>query len=189
MSPHHYRPVAPSTMRCACFGALSAPNSRRRFMTAAAAFGVSNMLIPGVRAASGKYEAMLISCIDPRFPKLTLDYMTARSLEGRYSQFSIAGAAIGAVAPKFQSWHQALWDNLAASIQLHAISTVIALNHRDCGAAQIAYGQAAVASREAETVTHREALFKFRTEVTRQQPALKVELGLMDLNGKVERFS
>jgi hypothetical protein len=46
----------------------------------------------------------------------------------------------GVVAPAFKDWHKAFWDNLAASIQLHHIPKVIAINHRDCGAAKIAYG-------------------------------------------------
>ena len=66
-------------------------------------------------------------------------------LTGKYSQFVFAGAAIGVVAPAFKDWHKAFWDNLAATIQLHNIKKVIAINHRDCGAAKIAYGEAAVA--------------------------------------------
>ncbi len=174
---------------CNCFDESPIRRNRRAFLGAAAAFGASSFLLPGAHAASGKYEAMLLCCIDPRFPKPTIDYMSGRSLEGKYSQFSIAGAAIGAVAPKFQGWHQTFWDNLAASIQLHSISTVIALNHRDCGAAKIAYGDASVANRDTETATHRAAMLEFRNKASALQPKLKVELGLMDLNGKVERFT
>jgi carbonic anhydrase len=132
---------------------------------------------------------MLLACIDPRFPKLTLDHMGQRSMVGKYSQFNIAGAAIGAVAPKFSAWHQTFWDNLAASIQLHSIPAVLVLNHRDCGAAKIAYGDAAVANRETETATHRAALLAFRSEVAKRHPKLRVELGLMDLNGRVETIA
>jgi carbonic anhydrase len=108
---------------------------------------------------------------------------------GLPSRLSRAGAAIGAVAPKFNGWHQTFWDNLGASIQLHNIPAVIAINHRDCGAAKIAYGDAAVANRDAETATHRKSLLEFRAEVAKRFPKLRVELGLMDLNGKVESFS
>ena len=132
---------------------------------------------------------MLLACIDPRFPKLTLDHMNGRAMVGKYSQFNIAGAAIGAVAPKFSGWHQTFWDNLGASIQLHNIPAVIAINHRDCGAAKIAYGDAAVANRAVETATHRDSLLAFKSEVAKRFPSLRVELGLMDLDGKVETFS
>jgi carbonic anhydrase len=140
-------------------------------------------------SAEGKYEAMLLSCIDPRFPQPTINYMKGRKLVGKYSQFSIAGASIGVVAPAFKTWSPAFWDNLAASIQLHNIPKVIAINHRDCGAAKIAYGADAVKDKAAETATHKAALLEFKKQVAEKQPKLKVELGLMALNGKVETFS
>jgi len=63
---------------------------------------------------------------------------------------------------------------------------VIAINHRDCGAAKIAYGEAAVASEASETETHRAALAEFRKQVGEKQPKLEVMTGLMALDGKFE---
>jgi carbonic anhydrase len=137
-------------------------------------------------AAEGNYEAMVLSCIDPRFPEPTLNYMKSRNMLGKYSQFVIAGASIGVVAPAFKDWQKAFWDNLAASIQLHNIPKVIAINHRDCGAAKIAYGEAKVANPQVETETHRAALGEFRKQVGERQPKLAVETGLMAVDGKVE---
>ena len=162
---------------------------RRKFLTMASIVGFAGLLPKYSTAASGNYDAMLLACIDPRFPKLTLEHMAQRSLVGKYSQFNIAGAAIGAVSPKFAEWHKTFWDNLGASIQLHNIPAVIAINHRDCGAAKIAYGDAAVSSRDVETETHRNALMTFRNDVATRFPKLRVELGLMDLNGQVEFYS
>jgi len=140
-------------------------------------------------AAKGNYEAMLLSCIDPRFPEPTIRYMERRHMVGKYSQFSIAGASIGVVAPAFKTWAPAFWDNLAATIELHRVPKVIAINHRDCGAAKIAYGADAVKDKAAETATHKAALLEFKKQVGEKQPSLKVELGLMTLDGKVEMFS
>jgi carbonic anhydrase len=139
--------------------------------------------------AEGSYDAMVLSCIDPRFPELTLNYMRSLGMLGKYSQFVIAGASIGVVAPAFKDWQKAFWDNLAASIQLHHIPKVIAINHRDCGAAKIAYGDAKVANPEVETDTHKAALMEFRKQVNERQPKLAVEIVLMALDGKVEMFS
>jgi carbonic anhydrase len=83
----------------------------------------------------------------------------------------------------------AFWDNLAASIQLHNIPKVIAMNHRDCGAAKIAYGAEKVANPTIETATHKAALLEFKKQVGERQPKLAVELGLMAVGGKVELFS
>jgi carbonic anhydrase len=89
----------------------------------------------------------------------------------------------------FNDWHKTFWDNLGASIELHKIQKVIAIDHRDCGAAKIAYGEAKVANPQLETETHHAALTEFRKQVNERQPRLAVETGLMGLDGKVEMFS
>jgi carbonic anhydrase len=179
---------------CPCCGdLLGRPLDRRSFVQLAGAAGLAmampTLLPTSALAAYGKYDAMLLTCIDPRFPALTLDYMKSRDLVGKYSQFTFAGAAIGVVAPAFKAWHKTFWDNLAASIQLHSIPKVIALNHRDCGAAKIAYGAAKVATREKETQAHKAALMQFRKEVAKRHPKMQTELCLIDIDGKVETFA
>jgi carbonic anhydrase len=74
-------------------------------------------------------------------------------------------------------------------VQLHNIKRVIVVNHRDCGAAKIAYGEAKVATRQIETETHRESLAEFRKQMKERLPQLAVETGLMDLKGKIEMFA
>lgn len=174
---------------CCCADLLDGQLDRRRFIQAAGAAGLAALTPSWALAAEGKYDAMLLTCIDPRFPAPTFDYMKSRGMTGKYSQFTFAGAAIGVVAPAFKNWHQTFWDNLAASIQLHHIPKVIALDHRDCGAAKIAYGEAKVATRELETQTHKAALMEFRKQVAQRQPKLKTELCLIGLDGKVETFT
>ena len=154
-----------------------------------AAAGLTLAMPSLVLGAEGNYEAMLLTCIDPRFPEPTIKYMQSRNMIGKYSQFTFAGASIGVVAPKFKAWAPAFWDNLAASMQLHHIPKVIAMNHRDCGAAKIAYGEAKVANKDIETQTHKAALMEFKKQVAQRQPKLQVELGLMALDGSVETFS
>jgi carbonic anhydrase len=175
---------------CTCCGDLLAGRlDRRHFLRAAGAAGLAAALAPHwALAASGHYEAMVLGCIDPRLQEPVHKYTASRNLTGKYSQFVIAGAAIGVVAEPFKDWHKAFWDNLATSIQLHNIKTVIAINHRDCGAAKIAYGEAKVATREVETETHRAALMEFRKQVKERQPSLGVETGLMAIDGTIEMF-
>ena len=91
---------------------------------------------------------MVLACIDPRFQKPVADYMARRRLTGKYSQFVVAGAAVGVVAPTFKEWHKTFWDNLDASVQLHSIKKIIAIDHRDCSAAKIAYGAEKVLDRK-----------------------------------------
>jgi carbonic anhydrase len=175
---------------CACCGdMLRSRFDRRRFLQLSAGAGLLATFPQLAFGATGNYEAMLVTCIDPRFPQPTINYMKSRKMIGKYSQFTFAGASIGVVAPAFKTWAPAFWDNLAASMQLHHIPKVIAMNHRDCGAAKIAYGADAVANPKIETETHKAALMEFKKQVAEKQPSLKVELGLMSVNGKVEMFS
>ncbi|MBI3452569.1 MAG: hypothetical protein HY057_07045 [Rhodospirillales bacterium] len=153
---------------CTCCGDLLARAfNRRKFIVGALAGGVSVVLASRFGfAAEGNYEAMVLGCIDPRLQ-----------------------AAIGVVAEPFKDWQKTFWDNLATSIQLHRIKSVIAINHRDCGAAKIAYGADKVADAKIETETHRASLVEFRKQVGQRQPSLKVETGLMALNGDIEMFA
>ena len=41
-----------------------------------------------------KYEAMVLSCIDPRFQPKVYKYLKNKKLTGKYSSFTIAGGAI-----------------------------------------------------------------------------------------------
>jgi len=184
LSGRYYRALG-----CGC-GAHAASRLDRRFLLRAAGAGVLLAASPRlVRAASGKYEAMILACIDPRTQEPVCSYAAKHGLTGQYSQFAIAGAAIGVVAPKFADWHKTFWDNLAATIELHSIKKVIAINHRDCGAAKIAYGDASIATPEKENETHRAALAEFRKQVGQRQPKLAVETGLMALDGSMMMFS
>jgi carbonic anhydrase len=172
---------------CTCCGEILAGRfSRRDVLRAAGGMAAFAVFQPLANAATGHYEAMVLGCIDPRLQEPVAKYTAQQGLTGQYSQFVFAGAAIGAVAPAFKDWHQTFWDNLAATIQLHNIKKVIAINHRDCGAARIAYGDAAVASAEAETETHRAALAEFRKQVTEKQAKLGVVTGIMSIDGKYE---
>lgn len=175
---------------CACCADLLTRRlDRRRFLITGAAAGISAMLPLPSLAAGRSYEAMVLSCIDPRLQEPVRRYTSRRGLTGQVSQFVIAGAAVGVVAEPFKEWHKAWWDNVTTSVQLHSIKKVIAINHRNCGAARIAYGEASVVNWKTETATHKSALAEFRRQMKERLPQLGVETGLMALNGKIEIFS
>jgi carbonic anhydrase len=182
-------------MACSCCAgpyraALAVPLGRRGLLRGVAAGAALLTLGPRLGlAAEGNYEAMILACIDPRFQEPVRAYAQKNGLIGKYSQFIFAGAAIGVVAPKFADWHKAFWGNLATSVELHKVKKVIAINHRDCGAAKIAYGDASIATPEKENQTHRAALAEFRKQVRQHQPKLAVETGLMALDGSMMMFS
>ncbi len=182
----------PHTEDCACcrpVGHVQGIGRRGLVGLAAAAFAAP-LFVPVARAADGPvFEAMLLTCIDPRMVTPVYAWMETRKLQGQYSQFAIAGAAVGVVAPAFATWQAAFWDNLAASIQLHNITRVIVVDHRDCGAAAIAYGAEAIATPEAELNLHKAVYGEFKTELGKRQPAMDAEGGLMALDGSIEMFT
>lgn len=60
------------------------------------------LLVAPARAEDGRaFEAMLLTCIDPRFVTSVYAWMQSRGLKDQFSQFAIAGAAVGVVAPAF----------------------------------------------------------------------------------------
>jgi carbonic anhydrase len=169
---------------CSCLrGPL--PHLSRRGLLGVALAGGAAAAFPAF-AAGGSYEAMLVNCIDPRIATASWAYMAGHGYKDLYSHFVIAGGPIGVVSPKFADWHKAFWDNLAISIQLHAIKRVVGLTHRDCGAAVVAYGEEIKTNKAFETAKHTEALNEFRAEIGKRQPKLEVVTGIMALDGTVE---
>ena len=134
-----------------------------------------------------KYQAMVLSCIDPRFQPIIYNYLKKKKLNCRYSAFTIAGSAIGVTANKFKKWHKAFWDNFETSIKLHNIKKLIVINHRDCGAAKI-INKKKEFSRINETKIHRTSFQKIKKIFKKKYPKLKIELKLISLNSKVETF-
>ena len=63
-----------------------------------------------------KYEAMVLSCIDPRFQPKVYKYLKNKKLIGKYSSFTIAGAGIGVTHNKFKKWHKTFWQNFKNSL-------------------------------------------------------------------------
>ena len=170
---------------CGCLANLS----RRGLFRVGAAAGAVALTAPRLALAqkpSPTYEAMLMNCIDPRFSTWTWAYMGSNGWANLYSQFTIAGGPVAAVAPAFEAWRKAWWDNLGISIQLHQVKRVVGLCHRDCGAAVVAYGDKIKTDPAFETAKLSEALRSFRSELNQRHPTLGVQLGIMALNGSVE---
>ena len=125
-----------------------------------------------------KYKAMVLSCIDPRFQPKVFKYLKAKKLTGKYSSFTIAGAAIGVTHRKFKKWHSTFWENLSTSIKLHKISSLIVVNHNDCGAAKIVNGKKKF-NLSVENKIHKESFIKIKKELKKKYPTLKVSFKIM----------
>ena len=130
---------------------------------------------------------MVLSCIDPRFQNLTYNHLKRKKLIGKYSAFTIAGAAVGVTHNKFKQWHKTFYDNLATSIQLHQIEKLIVINHKDCGAAKIANGKKEFTPVNEKKI-HQDSFLKIKKQIKKKFPNLKVELNLISLDSKIIKF-
>ena len=127
-----------------------------------------------------KYEAMVLSCMDPRFQPKVYKYLKAKKLTGKYSAFTIAGAAIGVTHKKFKKWHSTFIDNLSTSIKLHKIKKIIVINHEDCGAAKIINGKKKLNS-IIENKIHKESFKKIKKALNSRFPTLKINFKILSL--------
>ena len=134
-----------------------------------------------------KYKAMVLSCIDPRFQNKVSSYLKRRKLNDKYSAFTIAGSAVGVTASKFKKWHTTFWENLNTSIKIHRIEKLIVINHKDCGAAKIVNGKKEFTPQN-EMKIHENSFEKIKLNLKKKHPRLKVELSLMSLNGRIDKF-
>tara|TARA_B100001173_G_scaffold88845_1_gene76345 strand:- start:152 stop:562 length:411 start_codon:yes stop_codon:yes gene_type:complete len=134
-----------------------------------------------------KYKAMSLSCIDPRFQPLVYNYFVKRKLKGKYSSFTIAGAAIGVTNKKFKKWHTTFFENLLTSVKIHKINKLIVINHKDCGAAKIVNGKKKF-NDFIETKIHKKSFIQLKKILKKKFPKLKVEFALMSLKKKVENY-
>lgn len=176
---------------CAC-GAVHAPEAGgigRRSLLAGAGAAAALAALPFrvMAAGDGPYRAMLLSCIDPRTQIPIASWMDApfagshtASLTGEYSQFTIAGAGIAPIAPAFAAWRPAFWDNLAATISLHHIDTLIVVDHGNCGALGIAYGSHVLQDPALELKLHTRDTMALRHEVKQRHPKLGYQAYMVD---------
>jgi len=126
-----------------------------------------------------KYKAMVLSCIDPRFQSKVFNYLKRKKLTGKYSCFTIAGGGIGVTANRFKKWHSTFWENLATSIKLHKITSLIVINHNDCGAAKIVNGKKKF-NLSVENKIHKESFIKIKKKLKKKYPNLKVSFKIMN---------
>jgi len=163
--------------------------ARRGFLGLLTASAASLALAPVTARAqsSGGYKAMLLSCVDPRTQAPIADWMNkpvpqshATSLLGKYSQFTFAGGAVGAIAPAFAAWRETFWANLAATVSLHGIGTLLVVDHSDCGAVGIAYGDAVKKDPRQELAAHRNCALELRQQLLTRQPQLAFQAWYVD---------
>ena len=102
-----------------------------------------------------KYEAMVLSCMDPRFQPKVYKYLKAK-------------------------WHSTFFDNLSTSIKLHKINKLIVINHQDCGAAKIINGNKKF-NLLIEKKIHKDSFRKIKKIINKKFPNLKISFKVLKL--------
>ena len=125
-----------------------------------------------------KYEAMVLSCIDPRCQSKVYNLLKKKKLTNKYSAFNITGSAIGVTANQFKSWHKVFWSNLDISIKLHGIKKLIVFNHTDCGAAKIVNGKKKF-SKQNEGKIHKISFKKIKSKLLKKYPKFKIDFKII----------
>jgi len=134
-------------------------------------------------------DAFLLSCMDYRLTEATERFMASKILRKKYDHVILAGAALGALTPKYPAWNQTFWEHLGVAIDLHAIHRVVLLDHRDCGAYKVILGEDFAKDPARETTVHTTQLRELRKAILAKHPKLGVELYLMNLDGTTEAIS
>lgn len=143
----------------------------------------------GAALAAAGTDALLLSCMDYRLTGATIQYMAGRQMAGKYDHVVLAGAALGAKTDQFPDWGRTFWQHLQVAIDLHHISKVMIIDHRDCGAYKVILGKDLAANPREEFEAHATQMRALRTDIAGKHPKLAVELLLMGLDGKVETIA
>lgn len=133
-------------------------------------------------------EALVLNCMDHRLIGAVGDYLAACGLAGRYDQISLAGGAIGVMSDQTAPWAATFWAHVRLARELHGVSRLIVIDHRDCGACKAFVAGDCADERGRERAIHIRAMEALAEEVRAREPGLAVELLLMDLDGSVERL-
>lgn len=161
--------------------------SRRGVLGAAAGALALSTLPRG--AAAGNASVMLLNCMDYRLLDDVGRYMDGRKLTDNYDQVILAGASLGALTGAEPSWGATFWSHLDLALELHHVHSLMVIDHRDCGAYRLLFGQDYSLDPVREREVHAEQLRKLRNAVAERHPALPTELLLMALDGSVETIS
>lgn len=158
---------------------------RRGVLAGLAAMGAT-LALPA--QAKGHADAILLSCMDYRLIEDLAIMLHQMQYGNSYDHVILAGAALGAVHPQFEAWHQVFWDHVGLAVKLHSVHEILVIDHRDCGAAKLALGEEAIATPEKEMEAHAAVLSQFTVAAHGRFPELRVRGFLMNLDGSMERI-
>lgn len=175
-----------SLLPCAC----AAPASRRQLLTLLAGSAGALWLgaaAPSLAVAAEGTETLLLSCMDYRLMDKITAYMDGRGLAANYDHVVLAGASIGVATDAKPEWRQTFWQHLAIARDLHHVSRLLVMDHRDCGAYRLILKKDLTG--EAELAAHERMLRRLRRAIAARYPMLQTELLFMELDGSTRAIA
>ena len=143
-------------------------------------------------ALQGHHQAstLLIDCVDYRLRDETERFMRDDlHLVDQYDEIAIPGAALALENTSYPHWARTTTDIIALLQKAHHIQRVIFLDHRECAAYAMVYGQAQLDTPAKEHAVHAKVLAQARQAVQQAFPALAVYTLLIGLDGVVENLT
>jgi carbonic anhydrase len=155
--------------------------SRRGFGAMLA--GAAGMSLLPLTARAGEVDTLCITCIDYRFVNKDVTWLnTELDLHfDNYDIVALAGASLAAVETKVPQKPPAFWDQVKIAKDLHKLKRVILLDHMDCGAYRVAYGNPDLPPPE-ELQKHKEIMPRVAAMIHAEY-GLEVSSYLMPLEG------
>lgn len=157
--------------------------SRRHFGLIAGAFA----LVP-FAARAAEVEALALTCIDYRLVDDGVHFIDGLGLTRDFDQVALAGASLAAVSDKFPSSNKAFWDQLDIAKSLHHVKKLVVLDHRDCGAYKVAFGDKFAPNPPEEDAQHKGVMEQLKVKLLAMHPDLTSEYYLMALDGAAKRL-
>lgn len=157
--------------------------TRRHFGLIAGAF---TLLPLGARAAD--VEALALTCIDYRVVDDGVRFIDGLGLSKNFDHVALAGASLAAVSDKFPSSNAAFWDHVDIAKSLHHVKKLIVVDHRDCGAYKVAFGDKFAPNPPEEDAQHLGVMRDLKAELALKHPEMTSEYYLMALDGTAKRL-
>ena len=127
-------------------------------------------------------STIVLSCIDYRFIRAVVELVKEDEGLTLYDTFCLAGGSLGYNQTVYPSWPPTWLDTLTLAKQLHGITTIVVVEHMDCGMYKSIYPDAV--DPKLEKIHHQQNLQAFQTAMATIEPTLQVRGYLLYLDGE-----
>jgi len=104
--------------------------------------GAAGLSLLPFAARAGNVDTLCVTCIDYRFVQKDVTWLnTHLNLDfDNWDVVALAGASLAAIETRVPQNIDAFWNQIVIAQALHHINKVVLLDHMDCGAYRVAFG-------------------------------------------------